>query len=323
METAGSDFERYVIEEHVEDFDDRLIDRRELLRRVTLITGSLVATFAVLETLGCGQEPRGSAPSPQGRSTSTPQTFATPPAQPVANGVTVAENDRRIKVEQLAVKGTDGAALLSYAARPASGQPAGGLVVIHENRGLVPHIKDVVRRVATAGFYGLSVDLLSRDGGADQLADAAAYQAALAKRAPADMVSDVRQAISALPRDAVGDRVGLTGFCFGGGVTWNALAAGAPVKAAVPFYGPPPQNLAGLASTRAAVFAIYAEQDARITGSRAQVEAELQKSGHPYRVTVYPGVDHAFHNDTGQRYNATQAEAAWVAAIGWLRQHLK
>ncbi|MDR0360331.1 MAG: dienelactone hydrolase family protein, partial [bacterium] len=79
----------------------------------------------------------------------------------------------------------------------------------------------------------------------------------------------------------------------------------------------------GLASTRAAVFAIYAEQDARITGSRPQVEAELQKSGRPHHVTVYPGVDHAFHNDTGPRYNATQAEAAWVAAIGWLRQYLK
>lgn len=322
METAGSDFERYVIEEHVEDFDDGLIDRRELLRRVTLITGSLVGTLAVLELLGCGQEPRGSAPSPQGRATSTPQAFATPPAQPVPDGVTVAENDRRIRIEQLAVKGTDGAALLSYAARPASGRPAGGVVVIHENRGLVPHIKDVVRRVATAGFYGLSVDLLSRDGGADRLADPAAYQAALAKRPPDGMVSDVRQAVSALPRDAVGDRVGLTGFCFGGGVVWNALAGGVPVKAAVPFYGPPPQNLAGLASTRAAVFAVYAEQDTRITGSRAQIEAELKKSGHPYRVTVYPGVDHAFHNDTGQRYNATQAEAAWVATIGWLRQHL-
>jgi carboxymethylenebutenolidase len=323
VETAGSDFERYVIEEHVEDFDDRLIDRRELLRRVTLITGSLVTTLALLETLGCGEQPRGSAPSPQGRATSTPQSFATPPAQPVANGVTVPENDRRIKVEQLAVKGTDGAPLLSYAARPASGTPAGGIVVIHENRGLVPHIEDVVRRVATAGFVGLSVDLLSRDGGADRLADPAAYQAALAKRAPADMVSDIRQAVAALPRDAVGDRVGLTGFCFGGGVTWNALAGGLPVKAAVPFYGPPPQNMAGLASTRAAVFAVYAEQDARITGSREQVEAQLKKNGRPYQVQVYPGVDHAFHNDTGQRYNATQAEAAWMATIGWFRQYLK
>ncbi|MDR0359227.1 MAG: dienelactone hydrolase family protein, partial [bacterium] len=216
METAGSDFERYVIEEHVEDFDDGLIDRRELLRRVTLITGSLVATFAVLETLGCGQEPRGSTPSPQGRATSTPQAFATPPAQPVPNGVTVAEHDGRIRVERPAVKGTDGAPLVSYAARPIGGRPAGGVVVIHENRGLVEHIKDVVRRVATAGFFGLSVDLLSRDGGADKLADDAAYQAALARRASADMVSDVRQAVSALPRDAVGDRVGLTGFCFGG-----------------------------------------------------------------------------------------------------------
>jgi carboxymethylenebutenolidase len=137
--------------------------------------------------------------------------------------------------------------------------------VAHENRGLVTHIKDVVRRVATAGFSAVAVDLLSRQGGADKLSDPAEYAAALSKQDPMAMVSDLQQALSVLSAAGPGDRLGITGFCFGGGMTWNALAAGTAVKAAVPFYGPPPKNLAGLATTKAAVLAIYAERDTRIT----------------------------------------------------------
>jgi carboxymethylenebutenolidase len=316
-------FERYVLEEHVEDFNDGVISRRELLRRVTLITGSLAATMVVLEAMGCGTQPSGSAATPASRETSTAQPFATPPAQPTSDGITVQPDDHRIKVETLEVKGADGAVLMSYAARPASGKPAGGIVVVHENRGLVAHIKDVVRRVATAGFTGLSIDLLSRDGGADKLSDPAAYAAALGKRSAADMVGDLRQALTALSATGVGDKVGITGFCFGGGMVWNTLTAGAAAKAAVPFYGPAPQNIAGLATTSAAVFAIYAELDTRITSTKDQIEAQLKQSGRPYRIMVYPGVDHAFHNDTGPRYNATQAEAAWVAAVGWFHQYVR
>ena len=318
-----TDFEHYVLEEHVGDFNDGLISRRELLRRVTLITGSLAATLVVLEAMGCGSQPSGTPATPTSRAASTPQPFATPPAQPTSDGITVQPDDRRIKVETLDVKGADGAPLISYAARPATGKPAGGILVVHENRGLVVHIKDVVRRVATAGFASLSVDLLSRDGGADKLSDPAAYAAALGKRSASDMVGDLRQALMALSSSGVSDKLAITGFCFGGGMVWNTLAAGTAVKAAVPFYGPAPQNMAGLATTTAAVFAVYAELDTRITGTRDQVEAQLKQSGRPYRIMVYPGVDHAFHNDTGPRYNATQAEAAWVAAVEWFRQYVR
>src|SRR5215467_12117548 len=243
-----TDFERYVLEEHVEDFNDGIIGRRELLRRVTLITGSLVATLAILDVMGCGSTPSGTPASPVSRANSTPQAFATPPAQPTADGITVPPTDPRIKVEPVTVYGADGAQLMSYAAHPASGKPAGGILVVHENRGLLEHIKDVVRRVATAGFTGLSIDLLSRDGGAVKLSDQAAYAAALGKRSAADMVGDLRQALTALSATGVGNKVGITGFCFGGGMVWNTLTAGAAAKAAVPFYGPAPQNMAGLAT---------------------------------------------------------------------------
>ena len=164
-----TEFKRYIVEEHIEDFNDGLIPRRELLRRVTLITGSATASVALLSAMGCSTaEPSGTAaPTPTTRATSTAAEFATPPPSPVPDGMTVKENDPRIVVASLAVNGPDGAPLISYHARPAS-SAAGGILVVHENRGLTPHIKDVVRRVATAGFNGLSVDLLSRDGGADK-----------------------------------------------------------------------------------------------------------------------------------------------------------
>jgi carboxymethylenebutenolidase len=323
-----TDFERYVLTEHVEDFNDGVISRRELLRRVTLITGSLAATVAVLDAMGCGSTPSGTPAAPVSRASSTPQPYATPPASPTTDGITVQPEDPRIRVETLAVSGADGASLMSYAARPAKGTPAGGILVMHENRGLVTHIQDVVRRVATAGFTGLSIDLLSRDGGAVKLSDQATYAAALARRAVPDMVSDLMRALSALRSSGVGARVGIVGFCFGGGMVWNTLVAGAAVKAAVPFYGPKPADITNLASTKAAVLAIYAELDTAITATRDQMQAALQEAqakpgGRPFEIVVYPGVGHAFHNDTGPRYNAVQAEAAWVATVEWVRKYVR
>jgi carboxymethylenebutenolidase len=317
-----TEFEHYLVGEHIEDFHARLISRRELFRRVTLITGSIAGTMALLEVAACSSEPSGMRPSPEPRQTSTPHPFATPPARPTTDGVTVRPDDARITVAPMTVIGADGASLISYFARPRSGATAGGVLVVHENRGLVAHIEDVVRRVATAGFSAVVVDLLSRQGGARKLSDPAKYAAALSKQDSTTMVSDLRQALFALSSSGAGDRLGITGFCFGGGMTWNTLAAGTQVKAAVPFYGPPPKNLAGLATTPAAVFAIYAERDTRITGTKDEIEQQLRRAGRPYQITVYPGVDHAFHNDTGPRYNATQAEAAWVATVEWFQRYL-
>lgn len=316
-----TDFERYVVEEHIEDFQSGLINRRELLRRVTLITGTVAASVALLEAAGCASEPTAQPPAPESRQASAPKPYATPPAHPTKDGVTVQPDDPRIKVASLPVTGADGAALISYYAQP-SGSRAGGVVVVHENRGLVTHIQDVVRRLATAGFSAVSVDLLSRQGGAAKINDDAQYAAVLSKQDPAVMVSDLRQASLALSASGVGDKLGMTGFCFGGGMVWDALVSGVAVQAAVPFYGPPPDDPSRLAGTKAAVLAIYAERDTRITGSKDQMAAELMHTGRPYQIKVYPGVDHAFHNDTGPRYNATQAEAAWIATVEWFQRYV-
>jgi len=328
--------QRYFVEEHIEDFRDGLIPRRELVRRVTLIAGSAAAAATILAA--CDLSPRGGAggaasATAVGRSVgggATPTAvlvaagpYATPPTAPTTDGVTVKPDDPRISVANPDVKGADGASLLAYLAKPSRSGRVPGVVVVHENRGQSEHIRDVVRRVATAGFVGLNIDLAARDGGAAKLTDQAAYNAALGKRSTADRLADHRAAIEFLKTQTSGT-VGATGFCFGGGEVWNILIAGLDVKAAVPFYGPQPSNYADLSQTKAAVSAVYAELDTRITSTAPQMEEQLKKAGVPYQITVYPGVNHAFHNDTNgpDRYNAVQAQKAWVATVEWFKKYL-
>jgi carboxymethylenebutenolidase len=322
--------QRYFIEEHVEDFRDGLIPRRELIRRVTLIAGSAALAASILAACDLSPRPAAAtqASSPTASAGLVAQPYATPPAAPTADGVTVKENDPRIAVSRPDVRGADGASLMAYLARPvaASGKVP-GVIVIHENRGQTEHIKDVVRRVATAGFAAVNIDLAARDGGADKLTDQAAYNAALGKRSVADKLADHGATFSYMVSHQTSGTVGVVGFCFGGGEVWNILCGGAPpeLKAAVPFYGPQPANFAELAKAKAAVSAVYAEQDTRITGTAPQMEEQLKKAAVPYQITVYPGVNHAFHNDTnaaGDRYNAVQAQKAWVATIEWFRKYL-
>ncbi|TME61117.1 MAG: dienelactone hydrolase family protein [Chloroflexi bacterium] len=282
--------QRYFIEEHVEDFRDGLIPRRELIRRVTLIAGSAALATSILAACDLSPRPAATTSSPAAASPAlVAQPFAL--AKPAA----------------------------------ASGKVP-GVVVIHENRGQTEHIKDVVRRVATAGFVAINIDLAARAGGAAKLVDSAAYNAELGKRGVADKLAD-HNATFAYLRSQTSGTAGVVGFCFGGGEVWNILAGGAPteLKAAVPFYGPQPANYTELSKVKAAVSAVYAEQDTRITATAPQMEEVLKQAGVPYAITVYPGVNHAFHNDTnaaGDRYNATQAQKAWVATIEWFRKYL-
>jgi len=263
-------------------------------------------------------------PSPQPR-----VPFATPPASTTAGAspITVKPDDPRLlKAGPVTTPSADGKdQLLGYEAYPAV--PSGhGVLVMHENTGLTDHIRDVIRRVATAGYLGFGIDLLSRQGGAEKLGGG--YSGALANTTVDQMNADLRAAVGYIQSKA-GDgyapvRVGAVGFCFGGGTTWNIVIAGLPLAAAVPFYGPLPSDPSGLATTKTAVLAIYAEQDTRITESWTAAEEQLKKSGAPFAQKTESGVGHAFHNDTNgpTRYGAAQAQDAWVLTIEWFRTYL-
>ena len=117
------------------------------------------------------------------------------------------------------------------------------------------------------------------------------------------------------------DRAGMVGFCFGGGVTWRVAAGLRELRAAVPFYGIPVSD-AEVPAIGAAVLAIYAGRDERINQNIPAIEAAMSKNGKTFRKIVYPGVDHAFHNDSGPRYNADAAKAAWSEALAWFGKYL-
>jgi carboxymethylenebutenolidase len=196
------------------------------------------------------------------------------------------------------------------------------MLVIHENRGLTDHIRSVATRLAGDGYTSLAVDLLSEEGGTAALGDSANVPPILASASSDRLVSDMKAALDELQRRVPNAKLGVTGFCFGGGMVWALLDAGEPrLSAAVPFYGPGP-DAPDFSGDKAAVFGIYAALDSRVNGTRDRVEAALKAASLTYELRTYPGVDHAFFNDTGGRYNAEQAEAAYADMLAWLKKYL-
>ena len=195
------------------------------------------------------------------------------------------------------------------------------MLVIHENRGLNDHIRSVASRLAADGYSALAIDLLSEEGGSDALAQGD-VQAALSRASTERLVGDMKAGLDELERRTPGAKLGAIGFCFGGGMVWALLDAGDPrLAAAIPFYGPAPAA-PDFSGNTAAVLGVYAEQDARVNASRETAEAALTAAGLEHEIKTYPGVDHAFFNDTGGRYNAEQAAAAYTDVLAWLGRYL-
>ncbi len=298
--------QRYLIEEFAEDYLARRLSRRDLLRRALQVSGSIPVTASVLFALGCGSS------APEATPTATP-----PPPTPTsaAAAVRVPENDPAVSAVAVRFPGP-ASELIAYLARPRPEGVYAGIVVIHENRGLVDHIKDVARRFAKEGFVALAVDLASRSGGTG--AGGSPTGAGTAANV-ADLLANVAY-LKGLPFVRA-DALGVSGFCFGGGMTWELAAASPDIRAAVPYYGTA-QPFEKLSEIGAAILAIYGGNDARITGERPQVEERLRAAGKTYEIKVYEGAAHAFFNDTGASYNAEAAADAWKITLAWFREHL-
>jgi carboxymethylenebutenolidase len=300
---------RYLIEEAIEDYEAGRITRREA---ITVVGGLVGAVLGAELLAGCRRGERAASPASDPPVVSDARAAASP---------IVAADDPDVVAATVEFAG-DGATLSGYLARPSSSGTYPIVLVCHENRGLTPHIEDVTRRVAKAGYVGLAVDLLARDGGTANHAydDVPAILGnAPAERHVQDFLAGLAHARS--QPSARGDRVGMTGFCFGGGVTWRVAAALPELRAAVPFYGMPIE-VDHVATIQAAVLAIYAEQDDRINQAIPAVEQAMRAHGKTFRTIVYPGTEHAFHNDTRDRYDATAASAAWAETLAWFAAHL-
>jgi carboxymethylenebutenolidase len=201
-------------------------------------------------------------------------------------------------------------------------QPRGGVLVIHENRGLTDSIRVIAGRLAASGYSALAIDLLSREGGTKSFADEFEAMAALGAAAPSRFVADMKAGVTEIRRRLPGKKVAAIGFCFGGGMTWLLLASNEPrLAAAVPFYGPFPDR-GSLAGSRAAVLGVYAELDGRVNASRATARAALRTAGLKHAIVTYPGVDHAFFNPTSSRHDPTAAAAAYRRMMSWFGTHV-
>ncbi|RPH28595.1 dienelactone hydrolase family protein [Buttiauxella warmboldiae] len=208
-----------------------------------------------------------------------------------------------------------------YMVRPA--KAAGkvpGVVVAHENRGLNPYIEDVARRVAKAGFIALAPDGLSSVGGYPGNDEKG--RELQARVDPTKLMNDFFAAIEFLMHHAaVSGKVGITGFCYGGGVANAAAVAYPELAAAVPFYGRQPAA-ADVPRIKAPLLLHYGELDARINEGWPAYEAALKANNKVYEGYIYPGVNHGFHNDSTPRYDKAAAELAWTRTIDWFRKYL-
>jgi carboxymethylenebutenolidase len=223
--------------------------------------------------------------------------------------------------EAVTFPGPEGVQLLGAFA-PAQGTAKGNALIIHENKGLTDHFKALPLRLAADGYHALAVDLLSREGGTGTFTDPAAATAALTAAPRERLVADALAGVTELLRRAPEEKVGAMGFCFGGGMSWSLVASGDPrLAAVVPFYGTIPEG-ASFAASKAAVLGIYAELDARVNATRDAAAAALAAAGLTYEIKTYPGVDHAFFNDTGPRYSAAAAATAYTDLLAWFGKHL-
>ncbi|HET9911906.1 MAG TPA: dienelactone hydrolase family protein [Anaerolineales bacterium] len=324
-------FQRYLAEEFAEDYEEGRLSRRAALKLIASVTGSLIVANTILA--GCAAPPEAAetsaaspTDSPAGEPTAstspTTESAATEPASAPAAYGTVAPDDPAVSASAVQIPAAD-TNLIGYLARPSSESIAPVILVCHENRGLTPHIQDVTRRVAKAGYVGLAVDLLSREGGSASVGEGN-VPGVLGNIAPDQFVEDFKSGWRYLQEQsfADADRVGMTGFCFGGGVTWRVATQMPELLAAVPFYGPHPP-VEDVPNIRAAILAIYGGLDSRINSGIPEIEQAMQENNKVYEKMVYADADHAFHNDTGSRYNAEAAKDAWERTLAWFEQYVR
>jgi carboxymethylenebutenolidase len=281
------------IKDLYEDYKNGGISRREFLGKLTAVTGSAAAAMALLPVFENGISP---------------------------DGLTQ-EADKDLVAEFIKYPGETGD-MRAYLARPKAGKKFPAVIVIHENRGLQPHIMDVTRRMAREGFLSLAPDALTPVGGTPEDVNSAP---ALFKQLNSEQTTkNFVAAVKYLKNHPNSNgNVGCTGFCWGGAMT-NQVAVNAPdLKAAVPYYGRQPVA-EDVAKIKAPILAHYASDDQGINAGIPAFEEALKKAGIEYQIFTYPGTQHAFNNDTNkERYNEEAAKLAWKRTIDFFKKKLK
>jgi carboxymethylenebutenolidase len=270
-----------------------LLDRREFLKRLSVLAGSIAAANSLLAVLEHND----------------------------ARADVVPKDDPRLSAQDITYPGATGQVRASLA-RPKGDAKHPGVVVIHENRGLNAHIADVTRRVALEGFIALAPDALSPVGGTPEDENKAA--ALIGQLDPQSTIKNFIAAVQYLKTHPLSTgKVGVVGFCWGGAMA-NQLAVNSPdVSAAVTYYGRQPAS-EDVPKIKASLLLHYAGLDEGINKGIPAYEAALKKASIDYKLYMYEGAQHAFNNDSNApRYNKEAAELAWKRTIAFLKEKLK
>ena len=292
------------IESLVHLYVDGAFSRRELIQRVARHTGSIAAALAALS----------------GYNLAYAQTGDSRPA-----GVSVPADAPDLNIFDVQYAG-EASVLFGHLAYPLTTEPqrSPGVLVIHENRGLVEHIRDVTRRVARAGFVALGVDLLSRQGGSQSFTDPAELGRAYSRTTAEERLADLKSSFAYLKLlDIVQGGIGAVGFCAGGGNVWNLAVNQEELAAAVPFYGAPVPAAEQIEKIKSPVLAIYAELDRNLTLGMIEAARTMVTQRKTFGFHVYQGAGHAFHNDTSAAYNSAAACDAWNRTLVWFNKFLR
>ncbi len=296
MQIAGKKGEALMDQDTI-DFQNQSVEdglnRREFIRSVSLLAGGTVASCALLPLLE---------------------------GSPVQAQI-VPKDDPRIEIESIQSPGATGEVRAYIAKAKAAGRlPA--VLVIHENRGLVPHIQDVTRRIAIEGFLSMAPDALTPLGGTPE--DIEKAPALIQKLDPQSTLQNYLAAVKYLKtHPASTGKVGVVGFCWGGAMA-NQIAVNSPdVAAVVPYYGRQPTTQ-DVPKIKASLLLHYAGLDEAINKGIPEFEAALKKASVDYRIYMYEGAKHAFNNDTNpERYNKEAAQLAWGRTISFFKEKLK
>ncbi len=282
----------------MEEYHDGRISRRGFIKKAAILTGSLATGSTLVDSI-------------------------VPSALPATQ---VDPNDPALNSRSVTYPSTDGTPIQAYLSQPKNEGKLPAVIVIHQNRGLNDHIRDVARRLAKAGYAALAPDLMSRLGGTDSFANEGAVTTAIRKVDEEMITKDLSGAVNYLKGQSFirPNKIGIIGFCWGGGKALLFTTRSKDLVASVIYYGENPRNLEDVKNITAPVLGQYGGADNRITSGVPKLEEAMKKYGKSFEYKIYPGAPHAFNDDTSPRsYREEAAKGAWGRTLQFFKKNLQ
>jgi carboxymethylenebutenolidase len=281
-----------------QQYKDGRISRREFIQRTIVWTGSVAAATTFVDSF----------------------------SSTAAHGAQTDPNDPALSSSHVKYNSTDGAPISAYVTRPKENGKRPAVIVVHDFGALDDHNRDVGRRLAKAGYVAVVPDLLSRQGGTDAFPDRDATGKAMSKVDEDTVIKDLTGAVNYLKGQSFvqSSKIGVIGFCWGGGRALLFTTRSKDLAASVIYYGDSPRNLDDVKNITAPVLGHYGETDERITSGVPKLEEAMKKYGKSFEYKIYPGAGHAFNSDNrSDRYRPDAAKEAWSRTLEFFKKHLQ